>query len=235
MVYYNKNGEIVNYNCEKVKFNSGTQGGIYRLADDDSICLKSYVDNDLTKTIFDDQGKRFTPEMFDYFKEDFDHPSFCKLYDLMYDEKMSVVVAYTMKYYKESLENILFMPTSYLLDNFSLIYDAITQLVSDCIRVVDLSSSNIINTDDGMIVIDNDKYYMDNESDKETLSYINKSALMYAFKGIFKDALKRHGVEIDNNFEFKKMIDSLFTINTSPLVLKCKLRSYSRPIDFFYR
>lgn len=235
MVYYNRNGEIVNYNCEKVKFNSGTQGGIYRIVDNDSICLKSYVDNDLTKGIFDDQGKRFTQEMFDYFKEDFDHPSFCKLYDLMYDEKMSVVVAYTMKYYKESLENILFMPTSYLLDNFSLIYDAITQLVKDSIRVVDLSSSNIINTDDGMIVIDNDKYNVDTESGKETLDYINKSALMYAFKGIFKDALKRHGVELDNNLEFKRMIDSLFTINTSPLTLKCKLRSYSRPIDFFYR
>lgn len=117
MVYYNKNGEIVNYNCEVNKFNNGTQGGIYKIVDNDSMCLKSYVND-------------------------------------------------------------------------------------DCIKVVNLSSSNIINTD---VVIGNDKHYMDTESDKETLSYINKS---YTFKGIFKDALKRHGVDLDNNLVFKRMIDS---------------------------
>lgn len=231
MVYYKKNGECVNLNCDISEFNKGTQGSIYRIQDDSSACLKLYGNDNNNGTIFDDSSKKFTQEMFDYFRNEFNHSSFCKLYDLLYDEKIVTVMGYTMKYYEECVDNMLFLPTSYILDNFSLIYDAIEQLTNDCIRVVDLNCDNIINNDNGLIVIDNDKYYMDLNSDIDTLNYINKSALMYAFRGVFEKSLRKIGIDIDNNIELKRMVLNLFTINTSPLVLKCKLKNYTKPID----
>lgn len=236
MIYYNKNGKLVNYNCVKDKFDNGTQGNIFRV--DDEICLKEYIDVPTNNTIFDDCGQRFTQDMFDYFKEDFNHPSFCKLYDLLYSEllyseNMATVVAYTMKYYEECIESILLFPTEYIVDNFSLIYDAVEKLTKDCIMAVDLNGRNIINTNNGMIVIDFDKYRMDTAMEYDTLSYVNKSALLYAFKGVFENALKRHGINVDNNPEIERILTNLFSFGTSPLVLKYRLRGFKRPIDMF--
>lgn len=232
MIYYDRNGKKRNYNCATNGFNKGTQGNIFRLIDDESICLKQYFDNDDNKSIFDDCGKRFTQDMFDYFSMKFNNPSFCKLYDLLYDEK-NTVIAYTMKYYEECIYNILFLPTEYIVDNFSVLYDAVEQLTKDCIRIVDMSGSNILNTDNGLVIIDFDKYYRDKSMDNSTLSYINKSALLYAFKGIFENALMKHGINLKDNIEARKMIDNLFSFGTTPLVLKCKLRKCDKTIDLF--
>ena len=235
MVYYKNNGECVKLDCFDSSFNKGTQASIYRMKNEHLICFKSYDDDDKVKTIFDDSGNKFTQEMFDYFKNQYEQFNFCKLYDLLYDKRMATVMGYTMKYYEEIIDNMLFLPTSYILDNFSIIYDAIDKLTKDCIKIVDLNCDNIIDTKDGLIVLDYDKYYRDLNIDVDTLNYINKCALMYAFKGIFLKSLKRHGIEIDNNLELKCVVNSLFTINTSPIVLKYKLRNYMKPIDLFIK
>ena len=231
MVYYTKDGRIVDYNCDNSSVISGRQGNIMML--DSSVCLKVYNDNNSSKSIFDDVGTKFNQEMFDYFKDNYSGSSLCELYDLLYDEKLITVLGYTMKYYQEMIENILNMPVSYILDNFSLIYDMIMKLTDECVRIVDLHYGNIINTDNGMVVIDYDKYYFDNSSSKEVLSYINKSALMSTFCGIFKNSLKKLGIDVDNDLELKNKISSLFTIGTTPLVLKYKLRGYNKGIDYF--
>lgn len=232
MIYYDKNGIAVNYNCAMNGFNKGTQGSIFRLTDDNSVCLKQYFDTNNNRSIFDDCGSKFTGEMFDYFSIEFNNPNFCKLYDLLYDEKNNVI-AYTMKYYEECIENLLFLPTEYIVENFSAIYNAVEQLIKDCIRIVDMSSGNILNTNNGLVVIDFDKYYRDNTIDASTLNYINKSALLYAFKGIFENALMKHGINLKDNIEDRKIIDNLFSWGTTPLVLKCKLKKYTKTIDLF--
>ena len=233
MIYYDKNGTKVNYSCVEKGFNKGTQGSIFRIASDDFICLKQYFDDDNNKSIFDDCNQRFTQYMIDYFKGEFNNPNFCKLYDLLYDENITNVIAYTMKYYEECIENILFLPTEYIVDNFSILYDAVEQLTKDCIRVVDLSSSNILNTANGLVVIDFDKYRRDELTENNTLSYINKSALLYAFKGIFEKALMKSGINVKDNIEAKKLIENLFSFGTTPLVLKCRMRKCTKPIDLF--
>lgn len=232
MICYKKSGECVNLNGDIFEFNKGSQGIIYRIQDDSSICLKLYSNDNNEKTIFDDSLNRFTQGMFDYFRDEFNFSSFCKLYDLFYDNEMTTIIGYTMKYYEEVLDNMLFLPTSYLLDNFSLIYDSIEQLTRDCIRVVDLNCDNIINTNNGFVVIDNDRYYRDLSSDISVLNYINKSALMYAFRGILIKSLRKIGI---NDIEINRMVSNLFTINTSPLMLKCKLRNYTKVVDMFYK
>ena len=96
-----------------------------------------------------------------------------------------------------------------------------------------MSSGNILNTNNGLVVIDFDKYYRDNTIDASTLNYINKSALLYAFKGIFENALMKHGINLKDNIEDRKIIDNLFSWGTTPLVLKCKLKKYTKTIDLF--
>lgn len=230
MIFYTKDGRIIDYDCNNNLIVESTQGEIFNVGS--SVCLKRYIGNNMGKGIFDDSGNVFNQEMFDYFKFKFNNSNFCQLYDLLYDDKFISVLGYTMKYYEEMVDNVLNMPTSYILDNFSLIYDAIMKLTDDCVRVVDLHSQNIINTKNGMIVIDYDKYFFDDSSSKEVLSYINKSALIYAFSGIFKKSLRNLGINVDGDLELKNKISSLFTPETNPLMLKCKLRGYGKSIDY---
>lgn len=228
MIYYTREGNSIELNKGKY-INCGTQGKIFMVGNKEDTCFKEYSENILDDWYYD-LGNKFNQEMFDYFKNNFADSNLCSLYDLYY--KDDVVVGYTMKYYKETLDNILYLPTDYILDNYSLIYDLVNKLTSDCIRIVDTHCDNVINTDDKMIIIDYDKYYYDNGIDKDTLDYINKSALIYTFKGIFMKSLRNMGIDVDNNIEIKNMVNRLFTLNTSPLVLKCKLRGKKRLIDY---
>ena len=41
------------------------------------------------------------------------------------------------------------------------------------------------------------------------------------------------GIDIGKDESIKNKLSYLFTMNTTPLVLKCKLRGYSRAIDYF--
>lgn len=230
MLYYTKDGKVIDINTKNY-LNSGTQGKISLI--EPSICLKEYTISNQTKSIFDDMGTTFNQEMFDYFKFNFNDSNLCELYDLLYDDKLTTVLGYTMKYYQETINNILTMPTSYILDNYNKIYELVLKLTDECIRIVDLNSRNIINTDNQMVVIDYDKYYLDNDTEKDLLTYLNKSALIFAFKGIFKDSLKKLGINIENNSEINSQLSSLFTINTTSLVLKYRLQSYNKPIDYF--
>lgn len=84
-----------------------------------------------------------------------------------------------------------------------------------------------------MIVIDFDKYRRDNSIEQDVLRSINRDALLYAFKGIFNDALKKYGIDVDNNPDVKEELNRLFSFGTSPLLLKYRLHNFKRPIDMF--
>lgn len=235
MDYYTKDGRIFNYNLDNMHYIGGSQGKVYLINSD--VCFKEYKKDNRSESIFDDAGTRFEQEMFEYFKNSYNDTNMGELYDLYYDEEFITVVGYTLvgytlKYYQEMLDNILNMPISYIIDNFSLMYDLVLKLTDDCIRIVDLHSGNIINTTDGMVIIDYDKYYFDKESSKDRLNYINKSALMFAFVDMFKKSLKKIGIDVENNMELKNRILSLFSVGTTPLVLKYKLRSYDCAFDY---
>lgn len=229
MIYYTMDGREYNFNIDKEKSIGGRQGNIHIL--DNNVCLKEYKEEVKPNSIFEDIGSKFNQEMFDYFKDNYRDSNMGELYDLLYDKKLSVIVGYTMKCYQEMVDNILDMPVDYILDNFSLIYDLVLRLTDDCVRIVDLHYGNIINTDNGMIIIDYDKYYIDKDSTGDTIGYINKSALMSTFIGIFKKNLERLGIDT-NNKEIQYKINSLFTIGTTPLVLKYRLRNYNSSLDY---
>lgn len=228
MIYYTKDGNSINYDCNN-SIVSGTQGSIYRISS--SVCLKEYKEDNKINSIFDDSGTKFNQEMFDYFKDNYKGSNMGELYDLLYDKKLVTVLGYTMKYYQEMVDNILNIPVDYILDNFSMIYDLVIRLTDECIRIVDLHCGNIINTDNGMVIIDYDKYYIDRDSTGDTIRYINKSALMSTFIGIFKNNLSKLGINIDDK-DVQYKINSLFTMGTTPLVLKYRLNGYNTALEY---
>lgn len=239
MVYYTRDNGYVKYNCDIDNKMCGEQANVYRLVDEPLICLKEYLNENAVKSRFSNCNRHFEQEMFYYFKEEFNHPNFCKLYDLLYDMDMCNVVGYTMKYYKRMIDNILDVPIDYLLDNYSLLYDAIIELSKNCIEVVDLHGYNIINTDDGMIIIDYDQY---NRCDNcEILDFLNKERLVYTFYHMIKIAFREKGIDIDLDLYLKYKLRKLFGLDSlvckglEPITLKRKMTGCCKTMDYFYK
>ena len=105
MKYYNKEGKEVEYSLEEKINKVGNYGNIYKVAEDNGICLKELKETEIRPlTIFDDAPTVISENIFKYFKN-FNNPNFCKLYELLYD-KNNKVAAYTMQYYKSTIDNI---------------------------------------------------------------------------------------------------------------------------------
>lgn len=242
MDYYTRDRRCVSYKLDIDSRMEGKQGVVYRLLDEPSVCLKKYFSDSEINPIYRDNNRHFNGVMFDYFKDEFNHPNFCQLYNLLYDKEIGTVLSFTMMYYEEMLENILDLPIDYLLDNYSLLYDAVVKLAKDCIMVVDLHGANIINTTGGMIVIDFDKYTRSGNMDnRDSLSYVNKEALLYAFYHMMKIAFKKKGIDINEDLSLKYRLMGMFELDSSvsfglsPIRLKNKLRGCNRTIDYFHR
>ena len=230
MKYYNNNGKEVNFTTTSMINNTGCFGNIYKVAEDDNVCLKEIKDVDLsTLTIFDSIPTVIGEDIFNYFR-DFNDPNFCKLYDLLYN-KDNKVVAYTMKYYKVAIDNILSMPVDYLVDNFSAIYDAMDRLAKDLVLVVDLHNRNMVLTSDNIVLVDFDKYRREEGMSYDVRLDINTSALYYAFSRMLNDALNKMGMTSANNV---LLVSELFSFGTDPLVLKRRLRGCINIRDYFY-
>ena len=230
MKYYNNNGKEVNFTTTSMINNTGCFGNIYKVAEDDNVCLKEIKDVDLSAlTIFDSVPTVISEDIFNYFR-DFNDPNFCKLYDLLYN-KDNKVVAYTMKYYKSAIDNILSMPVDYLVENFSAIYDAMDRLAKDLVLVVDLHNRNMVLTSDNIVLVDFDKYRREEGMSYDVRLDINTSALYYAFSRMLNDALNKMGMTSANNV---LLVSELFSFGTDPLVLKRRLRGCINIRDYFY-
>lgn len=230
MKYYDKDGKEISFTTTSKINNVGCFGNIYKVAEDDNICLKEIKDIDpSTLTIFDSLPTVICEDIFNYFRN-FNDPNFCKLYDLLYN-KDKKVVAYTMKYYKSAIDNILSMPVDYLVENFSAIYDAMDRLAKDLVLVVDLHNRNMIFTSDNIVVVDFDKYRREESKPYDVILGINTSALYYAFSKMLNDALSKIGIKTTDNV---LLVSELFSFGTDPLVLKRRLSGCKSIRDYFY-
>lgn len=230
MKYYDKDGKEISFTTTSKINNVGCFGNIYKVAEDDNICLKEIKDIDpSTLTIFDSLPTVISEDIFNYFRN-FNDPNFCMLYDLLYN-KDKKVVAYTMKYYKSAIDNILSMPVDYLVENFSAIYDAMDRLAKDLVLVVDLHNRNMILTSDNIVVVDFDKYRREESKPYDVILGINTSALYYAFSKMLNDALSKIGIKTTDNV---LLVSELFSFGTDPLVLKRRLSGCKSIRDYFY-
>lgn len=164
---------------------------------DNGTCLKKYkYFKDSAYSIFDEIPARINPEIVNYFKT-IDNNHICKILDLNIEN--GEIISYLMPYYIEEKENILSFSSEYISRNFKELYDLMLKLTFDHIRIVDLNPNNLLLTEEGIIIIDYDKYRFEKELNLNILLEINKNALIYALEKKIEDALKQANHKIDKN------------------------------------
>ena len=79
MKYYNKDGKEVSFTTTSKINDTGCYGNIYKVVEDENICLKELKDVEPKKplTIFDDTPTVISEDIFNYFRN-FNDPNFCK-------------------------------------------------------------------------------------------------------------------------------------------------------------
>lgn len=196
----------------------GTQGKVYRLEQDK--CIKIYG-KDVTK---------YNPEIFELLKK-LSLDGYCKLYDLLYsDPFLDEIVGYTMQYYKTDVENILFMPTEYIIHSFNILYNSVKILAENRIIVKDSIPVNAILCKDNITLIDLDSY-IKSEDSIENILEINTSNILYLFKKLFEEGLKKMGKNIDDD-ELSEYLNMLFAYSKEPVKSLKKRMAYTKtPMD----
>ena len=168
---------------------------------DNGTCLKKYKDfKDSAYSIFDEIPARINPEIVNYFKT-IDNNHICKILDLNIEN--GEITSYLMPYYIEEKENILSFSSEYISRNFKELYDLMLRLTFNHIRIVDLNPNNLLLTEEGIIIIDYDKYRYEKELDTNILLDINKNALFYALEKKIEKGLISLNKEVDR----KQIID----------------------------
>lgn len=195
----------------------------------DHMCEKVYTE----ETLLLARNHVFDPYVFSTIKTSFLN-NFGKLYSYTYDTERRQITRYIMQFYLGYDYNILEMSVNYTIENFSLLFDDILTLSPKKIITSDMNHTNVIFTDDKIIVIDLDNFKYADLSVEE-VTKINIENLCFLFRGLYKEALydyfKR---ECYISGSIDKVID-LFTLTEGEFISKSvcrKLRPYSKPINY---
>lgn len=115
-----------------------------------------------------------------------------------------LVGAYTAKFYKEGNIDILKCNKDYLLDNLFRIEKLFYEFALQQITVYDLKRDNVILTNNNIVIIDPDMFYISNE-DKECVREVNRRELIVLLRSIIANAFNLK--EMDDISKINKMID----------------------------
>lgn len=170
--------------------------------------------------------------MFELFKKLF-LDGYCKLYDLLYNDYfLDEVVGYTMKYYQMEVENILLMPTEYTIHSFDILYNSIKILTDNRIIAKDTIPANAILAKDNITVIDFDTCVKSIQS-IETILEVNTNNILYLFKRLFEEGLKKLRKNIENE-ELSDYLSALFSYNKELVkALKRRMAYTKTPMEVF--
>lgn len=225
MKYFNSQKLAFNFDIKEEDFiGLGTQDSIFKYGSQN--CIKIYYDTDVP--VFDQ-------EMFDKFKS-LDLKRFGQLIDLFYTSlNQDRVAGYIMTYYPQIKDNILFMSKDYTLDSLSTLYSDFLLISKENILLKDIYYKNTIQTNEGIVLIDYENAKLSNKDFDKVLE-LNVRALLYAFKGIYKKAFARLGVNFDTNFSIEDYLTYLFSYSKDPpKTLSLKLKETKIPIESLYR
>lgn len=228
MELYDAEGKILHFDIDNVKtaVGCGAYGMVHKI--DDGMCLKK----------FDVMGNSNIKDM-DAFNElmSLNLPNFYQIYQLLYGNTLGIdgkqkIAGYLMKYYKETVDNILNMPMDYFLANFNDLIKVMKVLSQKYIHVNDLHDGNIILTDNRMVIIDADNYFRHGYSYDDTFAY-NKKYLYYCLRDVMLKAFcDNYDYTGEVRYDMSKSIIDLFNSHNSYCNIKNKLRSYKKPIDY---
>ncbi len=199
MVFYDKEGNKYSYNISKDSyFDRGRNAKVYKICDDE--CLK---------VLNRDPSNYFNEKVYDIIKY-LSLDGLVKLGIPFYID--GKIKAYTMEYLEKTKISILDMPTEYTLDNLARLHKEMVILANNNIETFDLYYRNAIVGDSNIKLIDFDSFIINR--DKDSALYHNIGSLLYVFQGLYKDALKNIGMDIENeminNMTVKNYLSYLF-------------------------
>lgn len=219
MIYYTSDLRKVEFNptCEPIGI--GTQGKVYDFKKGQ--CIK----------IYDEDVVKYSEEMFQMFKQ-LSLKGYCLLYDLLYsDSEFHDISAYTMKKYINEVNNILNMPTEYTIHSFNILYNSVKVLAENRILAKDTIPVNAILGKDNITLIDFDTCEVSTRTKEEVLE-VNIGNILYLFRRLYEEGLKKMGKNIDNDRELAEYLDNLFAYSREPVKSLQRKMAYTRtPMD----
>lgn len=236
MKYYDKNNNeiIIPASVLDNEIGHGQCATVYRYTED--LCFKRYDRDIKIKRNFLDTS------IYDCLKG-IDNPSRVDIKKLLYEDinNKYTADAYLLAYYKEVYQDLLEVPTEYLLYNMEEIFKLIEEISKLQIRfdLYDLKRSNLILTDTNIILIDPDTWFFE-RLDIPKIEKININNIMGMFGEIAKESLKNNHLEflIKNNLYNYNVSNKLFPLTSNKdramKVLTKRLNGYKRPIDYVY-
>ena len=235
MIFYDKNNNKVTIPDEvltKIISNKGNCGTIYRL--NKELCFKYYNKTEIADFILNE-------DMFQALKT-INNPSLVNIKQLLYKDKESKfkAKAYILEYYQSVYDNILTVPSEYLLDSLEKILKLAEELSKENIRVFDLRESNIILTNKNIVLIDPDRWYFNIIENEKSIEKSNINNITGFFQNIIRDNLNKTEREflIKNNLFDYVIAGKLFPLTSNSdkaiKVLAKRLKGHNRPIDYIY-
>lgn len=219
MIFYDKNGNRLEYKLGELISEEGQYGKVYKLDGTDCECIKLYNKGQ----VVDDKILMFIKNM--------DLKNFYKLYEMLYG-RTGKFKAHTMRYYESMDIDILTMPVEYTLCSLCNLYESVIRLAEEHIYASDMHIGNVILGSNEITVIDVDIYSFSELQSIEKLKKRNISALRYLFRELYLNSLKEYHPEIDKYSVRQEIIglfggDRPFNLNNT-----CnKLIRYKKPFD----
>lgn len=234
MVFYNEDRKkiIIPDNVLNNIINNGTCATVYRYTDD--LCFKYYdrgIDYEyclLNPSIKEDLGK-------------IDSPNLVNIKEILFkDNNKYKVDAYLLPYYEEKYQELLELPTDYLLYNMEEILKLTKKISEYKIRVDDLKRKNMILTDNNIVLIDPDRWYYERSINENEIKKTNINNIMQLFNKVIRDELDNNYKEflLENRMYSSTISDKLFPLVSNDKkamkVLTKRLNGYKKPIDYVY-
>ena len=234
MVFYNEDRKKVIIKDDVLNniIDNGYCATIYRYNDD--LCFKYY-----------DRGIDYEHCLLNpYIKEDLgkiDSPNLANIKELLFkDNNKYKVDAYLLSYYEEKYQELLEVPTDYLLYNMEEILKLTKKISEYKIRVDDLKRRNMILTDSNIVLIDPDRWYYDRSISENEIKKANVNNIMQLFNQTIANELDDNYKEflLENRLYSSTIADKLFPLVSNDKkamkVLTKRLNGYKKPIDYVY-
>ena len=212
------------------------KGKIYDVKEDSL----TYLDHGLTANIYFMEDKRLLKRYYAYTSKlvkldediftllkELNNPNIVKIHEMLFDEPSLYKTGYIMDYIKPDNVDYLTNISSIFLEHIHEIEKVVDRLSKERVRVMDLKNSNVIITNNGMIIIDPDKYrivdYDPTYANKDQILYLAYSILNFS-KSPSKDSLDRlsllkmkQAIEIDESMSITSQLSKKLTPSRKPI------------------
>lgn len=201
MAYYNRSSEIF----KSKKMYHLSSGQCASVCCNNEIIFKEYFSDTLINC-------RLSVQLFDILK-DIDNDNFIKLFEIYSDMDLLELIqykcnarkfsvdAYTAKYYSDDSDDVLYGSINYILDNFNELEKLFDIFTDNSIITDDVKRKNAILSNDRIIIIDPDTFYISSLS-KQDIAIENKKKLLFLFRSICLSSIRN----IDNRDDIRKKI-----------------------------